>query len=91
LGGTHYDIFVYKNFFRSQNTNTVAVLRGDSCTFGLKIMPPSPRQHEHGVSKHNLPFTTIFISALKNSFGFFHDPAFSLSRFGFFTAYQNQA
>jgi len=58
--------------------------------FGLKIMPPSPRQHQHGV-RNSLPFTTNFLPEFKYSFCLFPTLLFALSLFEFYTAYQNRA
>ena len=46
-----------------------------SRSFGLKIMPPSPRQHQHGVRKDSLHLPR-FYSRSQVQFYFFHKFAF---------------
>jgi len=46
-------------------------------------MPALSRPLQHGVSKNNLPFTTIFMSELKDSFVSSTNLLFALSNFVF--------
>jgi len=54
-------------------------------------MLPSPRQHQHGVEKIACIYHDFYFRIKEQFFVSFTILLFALSRFGFCTAYQNQA